>query len=462
VTWIIEGDIKSCFDEIDRHVLVELLRKKIADGRFLNLVWKALRAGYLWLKERRDTVHGTPQGSIISPILANVYLHELDCFMEQLKQKYERGKGRRLNPEYLTVQHRRGYWLKATGDPQHPRVRELTRQMRSLPSRDPEDPDYVRVRYLRYADDWIIGVTGPKSLAEQIREEVRQFLKERLKLDLSLEKTRITHGKSEEATFLGVRLQVGHDQTSQPKIVHQRRPGTRIFRRRSTGWSPILKAPTLKLVERLHQKGFCDADGWPTSQRRWFQLDADQIIRLYNCILHGLLNYYRFVDNFASLSRIQYILRFSLAKTMARKFQLSMRQVFQKHGHNLRFQWERPDGTTYSVEFHENTDWSVDKEAFSTHPPDLDLLGWQTSLRTKSALGYPCLICGTTENVDMHHVRHIRKMGAKKPKGFLRVMRALNRKQIPVCEQCHQKIHKGEYDGIRLQDLAYDFAARPM
>jgi len=332
--------------------------------------------------------------------------------------------------------------------------------MRSLPSKDPRDPDYVRVRYLRYADDWIIGVTGPKALADQIRDEVRQFLKDRLKLDLSLEKTRITHAKSEEAHFLGVRLLIGHDQTSEPKIACQRRPGTRFYRRRSTGWSPILKAPTLKLVARLHQKGFCDANGWPTSQKRWFGLDADQIIRLYNGILRGLLNYYRFVDNFASLWRIQYILRFSLAKTLARKFQTSIRHLFQTHGRTLRFRWERPDGSTHVVEFDENADWRVDKDAFAVRPPDLDLLGWQTSLRTRSKLGYPCLICGATDNVDTHHVRHIRKAGTGKPKGFMRVMLALNRKQIPVCQPCHQKIHSGEYDGIGLKDLAYEFTAR--
>jgi group II intron reverse transcriptase/maturase len=461
VTWIIEGDIQSCFDEIGHHVLVGLLRRKISDGRFLNPIWKALRAGYLWLKERRDSLVGTPQGNILSPILANVYLHELDCFVEQLRQRYERGEERRPNPDYRVVKSRRRHWLERTGDPQHPRVRELTRQMRSLPSRDPRDPNYVRVRYLRYADDWMIGVTGPRSLAEQIREEVHQFLKEQLGLELSLEKTRITHARTEEATFLGVRLRIGHGPTSEPRIVPQRRPGTRVFRRRSTGWTPTLKAPTRKLVERLRRKGFCEADGWPTSQRRWFRLDADQIIRLYNSILHGLLNYYRFVDNFASLGRIQYILRYSLAKTLANKFQLSMRQIFQKHGRNLRFQWERSDGKTVVVEFQENTDWRVDKDAFTTHPPDLDLLGWQTSLRTRSKLGYPCLICGESEDVEMHHVRHIRKMGARKPKGFLRVLRALNRKQIPVCKACHLKIHKGEYDGIGLQDLAYDFTARP-
>jgi len=145
--------VGESFDEIDHHVLVGLLRHKIADGRFLNLIWKALRAGYLWLQERRDSVIGTPQGSILSPMLANVYLHELDCFVEQLRQRYERGQERRPNPAYVTVKNQRRRWLDQTGDPQHPCVRELTRQMRSLPSKDPRDPNYVRVRYLRYADD---------------------------------------------------------------------------------------------------------------------------------------------------------------------------------------------------------------------------------------------------------------------------------------------------------------------
>src|SRR5262249_47934610 len=224
-------------------------------------------------------------------------------------------------------------------------------------------------------------------------------------------------------------------------------------------WFPILKAPTPKLVERLHQKGFCDADGWPISQERWLLLDVDQIIRLFNSILLGLLNYYRFVDNFVSLARIQYILRYSLAKTLAHKLRCPMRQIFRRHGRNLRFEWKLPNGERKSIEFAENTDWTVQTDAFATYPADLDLLRWHIRLRTNSKRGFPCLICGATEGVEMHHVRHIRKMDGKKPKGFRAVMRALNRKQIPACNACHQKIHNGEYDGVRLGDLAYGFAA---
>jgi group II intron reverse transcriptase/maturase len=459
MTWIIEGDIKSCFDEIDHHTLVGLLRKKIADGRFLNLIWKALRAGYLWGRERRDTLTGSPQGSIISPILANVYLHELDCFVEQLRARYEKGRERRPNPEYRRLLIQRRYWLDKTDGAFTPLVKDLTQRMRALPSKDPHDPGYVRVRYLRYADDWIVGVTGPRQLAEAIRDEIRQFLQEHLQLELSQEKTRITHAKTEEANFLGVRLAIGSCRQTQAKITPHRSPNGRMFKRRSTGWHPLLKAPTLKLVERLHQKGFCDAEGFPTSQKRWVLLDAEQLIRLYNSILHGLLNYYRFVDNFASLHRVQYILRYSLTKTLAHKYRCTMRQIFRRHGRNVRFEWTLPDGRQKAVAFAENTDWTVKTDAFVTHPADPDVLAWHTTLRTRSKLGFPCLICGATERVVMHHVRHIRKMGARKPVGFRAVMRALNRKQIPVCEGCHTRIHNGEYDGIRLQDLAYDFAA---
>jgi group II intron reverse transcriptase/maturase len=461
VTWIIEGDIKSCFDEIDHHTLVELLAKKISDGRFLNLIWKALRAGYLWGKERRDTLTGSPQGSIISPVLANVYLHELDCFVEQLRLKYDKGQERRRQPEYERVKKQRRYWLRKTAGVFTAHIKRLTQRLRSLPSGDPHDPDYVRVRYLRYADDWIVGVIGPKHLAETIKEEIRQFLKDRLRLELSQEKTRITHAKTEEARFLGVRLSIGKAQCAEAKIGCQRSADGRRFKRRVTGWLPTLKAPTTELVQRLHQKGFCDAKGFPTSQKRWLLLDADQIIGLYNGILHGLLNYYRFVDNFASLWRIQYILRYSLAKTLAHKYRRTMADVFRQHGRNLRFEWQLRDGRRKSVQFKENTDWTVRTDAFVTRPADPDLLRWHTQLRTRSKLGFPCLICGETEGVEMHHVRHVRKMGARKPQGFRAVMRALNRKQIPVCEGCHAKIHTGEYDGIRLQDLAYDFTARP-
>lgn len=461
VPWFVEGDIKACFDEIDHHVLVALMQRKIDDGRFIGLIWKALRAGYLWMHERKDTLMGTPQGSGISPILANIYLHELDVFVEQLRVMHEKGDKRRIDPEYKRIQMNRLYALKVSdGTAADDRaIRLLTKQMRRLPSHDTHDPNYVRIRYLRYADDWILGVIGPRSLAEELKEEIRVFLLEHLKLTLSPEKTLITHAATEEARFLGVRLKMARNKPGDALVRTVRRAGNRVFKRRVTGYWPQLLAPIDKLVARLHTKGFCDKAGFPGSKTAWTVLDADQLIRLYNSNLWGLLDYYRFVDNYGAMSRIQYILRFSLAKTLAHKFKVSMKQIFRKYGKNLCYRWQLPNGTIREVLFKENTDWSVNRDGYMVNPPNIDLLRWHVTLRSKSKLGFPCLICGCEQNVEMHHVRHIRKMGVRRPTGFTAVMNALNRKQVPVCSECHDKIHRGEYDGIRLQDLAYDFTA---
>jgi len=176
-TWFLEGDIKACFDDFNHEILVAIMRKKINDERFLNLIWKFLNAGYQDLDgSRKDSLAGTPQGGIVSPILANIYLHEFDEYVEQLQKELEKGELRRPNPEYRQLQRRRHYLAKI-GKIDTEEYRELGVQMRKLPSLDPKDPNFVRVHYVRYADDWVVGVTGPKRLAEEIREKVRQFLK---------------------------------------------------------------------------------------------------------------------------------------------------------------------------------------------------------------------------------------------------------------------------------------------
>ena len=453
VAWIIEGDIKACFDEIDHHVLVSLLRKRISDDRFISLIWKAIRTGYLWKKEPRGSFVGTPQGSVASPILANIYLHELDLFVEGLQQKYEKGSKRKDSPEYHRVNYRRQRALKRSGGIMTPEIRALTKQMRSLPSMDTFDPGFVRVKYIRYADDWIVGVTGPRSLAEQIKDDIQTFLWDVLKLQLSQEKTVITHAKTEEAFFLGTRLQVG-SVNSNPLVTHCHH-GHRHYRRRCTGWSPLMRAPIKKLVERLHQKGFCDGEGVARSKTNWVCLEVKHIIELFNSTNWGLLNYYRFADNFASMSRIQYILHRSLAKTLAHKLRKPVKQLFCEHGRNLGFSWKDSEGKDRNAFFKANSDWTRNPTAFLTEREHPDPLETHVRFRTRSHLGHPCIICEATVGVQMHHVRHIRKVGGKPVGGFAWLMRLQNRKQVPVCRECHRKIHRGEYDGLRLADLAY-------
>jgi retron-type reverse transcriptase len=171
MTWLIEGDIKSCFDDIDHEILIEILRKKIRDERFISLIRKFLKAGYLDIdRVLKNSLAGTPQGGIISPILSNVYLHELDEYVEQLRAEHEKGKQRKPNPEYRTLQRKR-LRLAEQGKTGTREYKALTKAMRKLPSMDQNDDGFVRLKYVRYADDWIVGIIGPHKLAEEIKEK---------------------------------------------------------------------------------------------------------------------------------------------------------------------------------------------------------------------------------------------------------------------------------------------------
>lgn len=450
--WLVEGDIKSCFDDIDHHILVDILRKKIKDERFISLIWKFLKAGYQDLERvRHDSLAGTPQGGIASPILANIYLHELDAYVEQLRGELEKGKKRRPNHEYELISDRR-YRLAKAGKANTEEFRKSGVQMRNLPSLDTRDPNFVRIKYVRYADDWLIGVIGSHELAEEIKNKVGAFLKDKLALTLSQEKTKITNARTEEAEFLGYRIRKGRARDSQ-KITTSTNGSGRQFKRRSTGMEVVLKAPMDKLIKRLSSKGFCDGKGTPKHKAGWTVLDEDQIVSLYSSINRGIQQFYRPADNWPELYRIQYILTYSLAKTLALKRKIPITRVM-KAG-NILVQVKNKDGRTRTTMFYRNTDWTVKRDGFKDSP-EVDLVRTSVRLRTRSKLGLPCVVCGDPNKVQMHHVRHIRKMDGGEPKGFTRVMAILNRKQIPVCKSCHERIHRGEYDGLRLKDLAYD------
>src|SRR5436853_961639 len=260
VTWFLEGDIKACFDDIDHEILISILKKKIKDERFLSIIRSFLKAGYQDLDEaRKDSLAGTPQGGIVSPILANIYLHELDEFVEQVQKELEKGEQRRPNPEYRSLQKRRQYLAKI-GKIDTEEYRELGVQMRKLPSLDPQDPNFVRVKYCRYADDWLIGITGPHHLTEEIKERIGQFLKSRLNLTLSAEKTHITQARTEEAEFLGYRIRLGRSD-KEPRQTLSTNASGKNFKRRSTGMHIVLKAPMEKPVQRLHEIGLSDQTG---------------------------------------------------------------------------------------------------------------------------------------------------------------------------------------------------------
>lgn len=382
--WLIEGDIEACFDDIDHEILVDLIKRKIKDERFINLVIKLLNAGYLDLNgERKDSLVGTPQGGIISPILANIYLHELDVYVEELRVELEKGEQKARNPEYRAMATRRAK-LAREGKTKTAEFRELGKRMRAIPSVDVDDPNFIRVRYVRYADDWMIGLCGSRQLAEEIKERVKTFLKEKLDLTLSEEKTKITNTRTEEAAFLGTLIRVGRTAETQKQTASSNGSG-RMFKRRSTGWKVIMKAPMDRLIKKLEERGFCTISGEPMAKGGWQHLDIDQIIELYASTNRGIQNYYRFVDNWRDISRIQYILEYSLAKTLGSKLKISVAKVFDRFGDNISVKVKSAKGER-TVNFYKNMDWKIDRTAF-TDSPQIDLVRTAIRMRTRSKLG---------------------------------------------------------------------------
>src|SRR5260370_20810086 len=210
VHWIIEGDISDCFGRLDHDVLLGILSEHIHDNRFLRLIRSMLQAGYLEEWSWHETLSGAPQGGVCSPILSNIYLDKLDTFVETvLMPKYNGEKRRKPNPAYKQVQYAIAR-AKRKGNRQA--VRALRKHRRELPSQDPNDPEYRRLRFVRYADDLALGFSRPKAEAEQIKEELRDFLRDVLKLELSEEKTLITHARTHAAKFLGYYIVSKHAQ----------------------------------------------------------------------------------------------------------------------------------------------------------------------------------------------------------------------------------------------------------
>jgi retron-type reverse transcriptase len=197
---MIEGDFSKCFDNIDHSKLMTLIEHKIKDRQFTKLIWKSLRAGYYEFNTRKTNLIGTPQGSIISPILSNIFLHQLDIFVDNLKREFDSGIKPRANKQYRHIAyliHR----AKKSGDTN--KIKDLVKLIRQLPSIDTFDPDYRRLSYVRYADDWIIGIRGTLKESQNILSKVTEFCKE-IGLNINEDKSKITNLNQDKARFLGV------------------------------------------------------------------------------------------------------------------------------------------------------------------------------------------------------------------------------------------------------------------
>ena len=313
-TWFIEGDITDCFGSLDHEVMLDILAENIHDGRFLGLVAGMLRAGYLEDFTWHATYSGAPQGGVVSPILSNIYLDRLDKFVErELIPAFTRGHARRRNPEYASVTRRIGYW-KSKGDREL--VARLRRIQQSVPSVDVNDPDYRRLRYVRYCDDWLLGFAGPKHEAEQIKSRIAAFLREELKLELSQSKTLITHATSQAAHFLGYEIRAQHSDT---KISRNRR---------AVNGAIGLFVPKTVIRQRC---ALYMSKGKPAQRGALLHDDDFTIVAKYGAEYAGLVQYYLLAQDVFRLGRLRWIMETSMLKTLAGKHRSTVTKMARRY-----------------------------------------------------------------------------------------------------------------------------------
>ena len=448
--WFIEGDIKGFFDNIDHDVLVGILRERISDDRFIRLIRKFLKAGYVEDWTFHNTYSGTPQGGIVSPILANIYLDKLDKYVKEYIRHFDMGTKRRPGKESNDLANERKRTvrkLKKVKDGTEKaalvaRLKAIEQERAAFPNGDEMDESYRRLKYIRYADDFILGVIGSKEEAQRIKEDIKSFLSASLALELSEEKTLITHtGKS--AKFLGYEITVTRDN-------HQRRD-VRGCLRRTYGKRVRLNVSMATLRDKLLEYGAMEIklrngkEVWKPKCRSGLIFNDDlEILDRYNRETVGFCNYYLIANNCVVLHNFRYIMEYSMYKTFAGKYRSTVRKINKKYRYNKLFtvKYEQKGAiksrTFYKTSFKRRTtafNGSCDIEPYSI--ADVSRTNLTDRLKAEK-----CELCGATGKLIMHHVRNLKDLKGKE--SWKRLMSARKRKTIALCPSCHRLRHLGK------------------
>jgi group II intron reverse transcriptase/maturase len=427
-TWFVEGDITDCFGSLDHETLVKILAEKIHDNRFLRLIKQMLQAGYLEDWVWNATLSGAPQGGVVSPVLSNIYLHRLDDFVETvLLPEYTRGKRRASNPAYFRLRSaaRRA---RARGD--RAQARQLRARQRSLPSSDPNDPGYRRLRYVRYADDTLLGFTGPKAEAEEIRTRLATFLRDELKLELNEDKTLITHARTGAASFLSYEITVQHSKT-RPHINGS--IGLRVPR-------TVIKAKCARYLQH----------GKPERRPELLNFDDHLIISTYGAEYRGIVQYWLLAGDVWRLNRLEWAAKTSMLKTLAAKHRSRVTPMARKyqakidtpHGKRTCFEAivERAGRKPLVARFG-GIPLKRQKKAVLDDRPTIPATT-RKELVTRLHAGR-CEWCQRHADVQVHQVRKLADLtrpGRPQP-AWAKLMAHMRRKTLIVCTPCHQAIH---------------------
>lgn len=443
--WFIEGDIKGCFDNINHAVLVEIINQKIKDARFLKLIRSFLKAGYMEDWKYHETYSGCPQGGIISPILANIYLNELDRHVMKIKKEFDVATKARYTPEYtklVGLRQRLHNKIKNSNGIEREKLIEeyktATAQMLKLPAKQCDDK---KIKYVRYADDFLIAVNGNRQDCEKIKQELTEFISTTLKMELSQEKTLITHSNT-PARFLGYDVRVRRDQQIKPKGK---------FKTRSMNNKVELSIPFKDKIEKfLFSNGIVKqrSDNGklePIHRPQLLNRTDLEIVTIYNAELRGICNYYGLASNFNKLIYFNYLMEYSCLKTLAGKHRSKVSKIraMYKDGTG---KWAVPYETKTGIKKMYFANYADCKgKKFTDIVPQTaknyshDVTTLESRLKAKI-----CEVCGCTESdrYEIHHVNKVKNLKGKSE--WEKIMIAKRRKTIVVCHKCHMAIHHGE------------------
>lgn len=435
-SWVIQGDFTKCFYSIPHKIIIKLISKKIGEPRLLEIITKFLNAGYIDQNGNliRSTI-GTPQGGILSPLFCNIVLHQFDLYMDKTIQKFRKGDKRKDSSEYKRIQHLR---KKAS---EHRVRRDLLKKLRTINSNDRLDPNFRRLEYVRYADDFVILVTGSIHEARHIKDNAKEFLIRSCGLELNSEKTTITNIADNKWSFLGAEI---IKLRKSPSFLRIGRYGKAVGTNRV-----LVRAPIDTLLDKLINAGFIRRNSqgiiYPKMYGAIMNLDHADILAFYNAKMRGLLNFYSFASNRNKLGRILWYLRASCALTLARKYKLqTMRKAFNKFG--IKLKCPSTDLEIYVPESLKALH-NYKKRDSGPSPYTIISKSWSSKL-TQTSLGKACVVCGTTVNIEMHHVKSVKdvrsKYLSKETVSVARFAGAVLRKQVPLCSYHHQLYHKGD------------------
>ncbi len=439
VVWFIEGDIKGCFDNIDHEALIEILRRKIKDSKLLNIIRQFLKAGYVEDWKYSRTHSGTPQGGIISPILANIYLSELDEKVAEIKEGFDKPRSaertKAYNEKIREIKRMSSKLRNEQFEQQRSQIldelKACKRDLRKIPY---SPQDNKKLVYVRYADDWLIGVCGNKADGEAVKAQIGAYLGSALKLELSKEKTLITHS-SNRVRFLGYDVSVRRSQE-----VKGFKNGSK---RRSLNHRVELLVPLKEKVEKfLFAKGAVvqSADGRIKPMHRPYLLNyADsEIVERYNAEIRGICNYYCLAVNYHTLGYFCYLMEYSCLKTLASKHKSTVAKMWDKYRHGKT--WAVPYMTKAGVK-----QIRIAKIADCKKGNVYDTIPYNGKFPKRRTIqerlnAHVCELCGD-KNAEMYEVHHVCRLKELGNSHWETVMKQKRRKTLVVCGNCHGQIH---------------------